>query len=254
MSDTTLASKLAQAIADLGGRLKADKRNLEARYDYISADKVLSEAGQALAGQGIAIFTSITEEATDAITYTNSRGENKQRFDCRVGLLMTVTDGTSEAVHSWMGRGSDYTVPDKAMYKAITSGHKYFLMKLLSIGEGNEDGEHQEEPPSTPKQAAKAPAPVHRAPPAAEPEPEVDFRAEEPVTRITDKQRKQFMMMGISLYGADAWDDKRPELIKWVTKGRAIHTNDMTTEEASKLIDKVAEKVRERDAERAVAA
>ncbi len=96
------------------------------------------------------------------------------------------------------------------------------------------------------------------ASPAAEPEPEVDFRAEPEEeakpTRITDKQRKQFMMMGISLYGADGWDDKRPELIKWVTKGRAIHTNDMTTEEASKLIDKIAEKVRECDAQQPVAA
>lgn len=96
------------------------------------------------------------------------------------------------------------------------------------------------------------------ASPAAAPEPEVDFRAEPEEeakpTRITDKQRRQFMMMGISLYGADGWDDKRPKLIEWVTKNRSKHTNDMTTEEAQKLIDGLAEKVRERDAERAVAA
>ena len=95
------------------------------------------------------------------------------------------------------------------------------------------------------------------ASPAAAPEPEVDFRAEEEEakpTRITDKQRRQFMMMGISLYGADGWDDKRPKLIEWVTKNRSKHTNDMTTEEAQKLIDGLAEKVRERDAQQQVAA
>jgi len=62
------------------------------------------------------------------------------------------------------------------------------------------------------------------------------------------------MMLGTSLYGGEAWDDKRPALIEWVTGGRSKHTNDMTTEEASKLIDKVAEKVRERDAQQPVAA
>jgi len=95
--------------------------------------------------------------------------------------------------------------------------------------------------------------------PATPPEePEVDFRAEpeEEVkpTRITDKQRRQFMMLGTSLYGADVWVDKRPELIKWVTGGRATHTNDMTTDEAAKLIKGLDDKVQARDAERAVAA
>ena len=104
---------------------------------------------------------------------------------------------------------------------------------------------------TTPRTQAPQPA----TPPE---EPEVDFRAEpeEEVkpTRITDKQRRQFMMLGTSLYGADVWVDKRPELIKWVTGGRATHTNDMTTDEAAKLIKGLDDKVQARDAERAVAA
>ncbi len=143
--------------------------------------------------------------------------------------------------------------------RCISNGIKWFCPDVFSgsvytpeeLGATvNEEGDVIDVTP-TPRTQAPQPA----TPPE---EPEVDFRAEpeEEVkpTRITDKQRRQFMMLGTSLYGADVWVDKRPELIKWVTGGRATHTNDMTTEEAQKLIKGLDDKVQARDAERAVAA
>ena len=143
--------------------------------------------------------------------------------------------------------------------RCISNGIKWFCPDVFSgsvytpeeLGATvNEEGDVIDVTP-TPRTQAPQPA----TPPE---EPEVDFRAEPEEeakpTRITDKQRRQFMMMGISLYGADGWDDKRPKLIEWVTKNRSKHTNDMTTEEAQKLIDGLAEKLRERDEPRAVAA
>ena len=58
-------------------------------------------------------------------------GQGKTRWDARVEFLFHICDGTNEMVQKWYGMGSDYSVPDKALYKAITSGHKYFLSKLL---------------------------------------------------------------------------------------------------------------------------
>jgi len=143
--------------------------------------------------------------------------------------------------------------------RCISNGIKWFCPDVFSgsvytpeeLGATvNEEGDVIDVTP-TPRTQAPQPA----TPPE---EPEVDFRAEpeEEVkpTRITDKQRRQFMMLGTSLYGADVWVDKRPELIKWVTGGRATHTNDMTTDEAAKLIKGLDDKVQARDAERAVAA
>ena len=161
---TTLAAKLAQAVLDVGGKLAADKRNLEQKYDYISADKILSIGGQALAAQGIVIVPAVIASNVEAVTYTKTyqgREEVKSRYDASVTFAMTVTDGESSLEFPWIGVGNDYAVPDKAAYKAITSGHKYFVAKLLMIGVGNEDGEHDQvdTAASTPAQAQRQQAP-----------------------------------------------------------------------------------------------
>lgn len=135
----TLANKIAKASKQVGGALKADARNMEQKYNYISADKVLTVCGQALADNGVAVFPAVVAEVVDVA----ERANGKQRFDAAVTYHMTLMcDDGEPLVLPWVGRGSDYSVPDKALYKALTSGHKYFLMKLLNIGEGNEDGEH----------------------------------------------------------------------------------------------------------------
>jgi hypothetical protein len=137
----TLISKIAQASLKVGA-LATDKRNVQQNYDYISADKILERAGDALAEAGVVIVPSIVSENTEAI----ASGNGKSRYDSVVHFGMIISDGESQLEMPWCGRGSDYAVPDKALYKAITSGHKYFLMKLLNIGVGNEDGEHENEP------------------------------------------------------------------------------------------------------------
>lgn len=140
MSATTLAGKIALASIEVGN-FKADKTNQEQRYSYISADQVLSRAGDALAKQGVAVLPSLM-----SVELSNVERPNKSpRLDAKVTYSMMVTDGEKEMVIPWFGFGSDYMTPDKAVYKAITSGHKYFLMKLLNIGIGNEDGEHETE-------------------------------------------------------------------------------------------------------------
>ncbi|WP_395707028.1 hypothetical protein [Casimicrobium huifangae] len=119
----------------------ADKRNREQGYDYISADQVLARGGNAIATAGFAIMPAISDVL---LTFTE-RPNKSPRIDARVEFIMRVTDGSESIEDAWIGFGSDYTNSvDKAVYKAITSGHKYYLMKLLNIGAGNEDGEHDE--------------------------------------------------------------------------------------------------------------
>ena len=137
MSDT-LASKIAKASIEVGS-LSADKRNKEQNYDYLSADQILQKAGDALAKNGVVVIPSITFTEINA---TERQGK-PPRLDAQVSFLMTVTDGQDKFECEWVGFGTDYSTPDKAVYKAITSGHKYYEMKLLNIGIGNEDGEHE---------------------------------------------------------------------------------------------------------------
>jgi hypothetical protein len=169
-----LIAKVAKAALDVGGKLSADKTNKDQNYDYISADKILSIAGQALFSQGVIIIPNIGQQDTVLFEYVDAYGKAKKRYDSTVTFQFTITDGVTDLRQNWYGVGSDYAVPDKALYKAITSGHKYFLMKLLCIGAGNEDGEHEEDDdgkgkkPIPPKQQAQQ---AQTQPPAKKPEP-----------------------------------------------------------------------------------
>jgi len=153
----TLIEKIAKAALEVGGRLSADKTNTEQRYDYISADKILSECGQALFGQGVVVMPEMAGQETTLYEYTDQYGKARKRYDSRVDFVFRVSDGETSIEHLWFGMGSDYVVPDKALYKAVTSGHKYFLMKLLCIGAGNEDGEHEPESVGRPAEGKDTP-------------------------------------------------------------------------------------------------
>lgn len=147
-----LAQKIAAARAKLGS-LQPDKVNKDQNYKYISADKILERAGDVLADLGITIIPSVISENVVVV----ERQGGKSRIDAALKMSFQITDGEKEFIAHWTAWGSDYLVPDKAVYKAITSGHKYFLMKLLNVGVGNEDGEH-ETPEPEPTKTAQRPA------------------------------------------------------------------------------------------------
>lgn len=239
----TLAAKIAKASADVGGRLKADKTNTQDRYNYISADKILAECGQALAAVGVSVIPAMT----DADINIGETAGGKRRFDARVAFVMTVTDGETESAQPWFGFGADYTTPDKAVYKAVTSGHKYFLSKLLMIGEGNEDGEHEaapEAPQQAPARQANGnakPAPVQVATGNGAPAAQNGDDSDKP----SDKQQKALHAKGMDYYGSkEAWTIKRAELVKAVTKGRSESASDLTKAEMKVLLDGLDAKIK----------
>ena len=136
----SLTSKIAAASKRVGGRLATDKTNREQGYQYLSADAILSAGGQALAEEGVVISPSVIDWTVNQ--FTTEKG--KTRYDARVNYVFTVAADDEAKDFVWVGLGSDYVVPDKAYYKAVTSGHKYFVAKLLNVGAFNEDGEHEQ--------------------------------------------------------------------------------------------------------------
>jgi hypothetical protein len=230
-------AKIAKVSSVLVGRLSADKRNTQQNYDYISADLVLQEAGRAMAENELVVIPTITAEATETINYVDGYGKAKSRFDTVIEFDMIIGDDTGTVTAHWLGRGTDYSSPDKAMYKAITSGHKYFLMKLFNIGVGNEDGEHDE-----PRQQA-----APKVPPTPRPEHPAHTEAEQTgKPAVTDEQRKPSEAMLKKLYASgkafygDEWEAKRVELVKAVTKGRTDSSKLLTFDECRKLIDGIS--------------
>lgn len=222
---TTLAAKIAAASKAVGGSLATDRRNEQQKYDYISADRILSVCGQALADQGVVIFPSITDERIDMIEYQTGR----VRYDALVKFVFVIADGTSQMELPFVGRGSDYSVADKACMKAITSGHRYFLSKLLMVGAGNEDGEHESAPEPAPVRATRPqPQPQRPAPAAATPD-----------------ETKQLVKDANAL-GALLWPDKWAEVcgsnVSKLTGGRTTHIDDLSADELRRLVDGLSKK------------
>lgn len=147
-----LFARIAAAIVELGDFI-ADKRNNDQGYNYLSADQILSRGAAALAKHGVIIFPSIGNIETRVTTTQN----NKTRFDTRVTISFSVLseDGARDSI--WYGNGFDYSTEDKAINKAITNGHKYFMMSLLGIrpgpddSESGEDGQAQQRRPARPQ-------------------------------------------------------------------------------------------------------
>ena len=134
----SLNEALANAMLDLRD-WTADGKHQQG-YSYITSDAVLTRVGRALGENNIIIMPEITDEGVVEVEGATQRGGS--RFDAVVRFQMHIFGEGETRTAAWVGRGSDFTAADKATYKAITSGHKYFLMKLLNIGVGNEDGEH----------------------------------------------------------------------------------------------------------------
>ncbi len=221
---STLISKIAAASTKVGA-LMPDKTNTAQNYSYISADKILQRAGDALAEAGVVIIPAITKEAVNEVTYTDSYNKTKTRYDAIISFEMLISDGTSEFKAPWTGRGSDFSVPDKAMYKAITSGHKYFIAKLLNIGVGNEDGEHEYAQPAQPAQKP------------------VDVAFDAPAMQLaTKEQLKRLGDLGAQYYGAE-WAEQLPKLVEAVTRGATSDVSQLQPAEATKLIAGIEKKL-----------
>jgi hypothetical protein len=151
-----MASLVQRIIAASGqiGALEADARNTQQKYDYLSADYIIQVAGNALRTNGVMVLPSVLERRT--VRY--DRGVDKYIYHVEVDMQFTVLDEEGGSLGSvWTSSGVDYASPDKAEAKAITTGHKYFLMKLLMISIGNPDGEHE----APQKEVESAVSPAH---------------------------------------------------------------------------------------------
>jgi hypothetical protein len=173
----TLAGKLAKATLDVGN-FAADKKNKEQGYGYISADQVLERCGDALAKVGVVVIPSVIDSGVKSTERTDKLGNIKFKHVGKVTFDMLITDGASSEHRQWIGYGTDYTAEDKAIYKAVTTGHKYFLMKLLNIGIGNDDAEHDAHESSAYQQA--------------QPRQTRQYRMEEPPQRQQAPQQREY--------------------------------------------------------------
>lgn len=213
-----LAERIGAVVKDVGA-LAVDARNTQQNYDYISADKILAVVGAAMAKHGLAVVPSITSQRFTRNDYAKPNGQQGTLWLAEADMAMIITDIDGNAQEAlWAGAGVDYASPDKALYKAITSGHKYFLMKLFTVGVGNEDGEYQES-----------------APPAAQP-----AAANGTGKTVSAAQIQAINAVGSKVYGSKDWPAARERMKEYYG---VKSTKDLTMAQASAAIDHLQAKV-----------
>ncbi len=108
---------------------------------------------------------------------------------------------------------------------ALTYARRYALTAMLGIV-ADEDADGVAPPPAVIKKRTPTTKPSATEKKAA--------------TAVADNhlvvKRRAFHAVGKETYG-DAWDDKRPQLVKSISSGKSTSSNDLTVEQLQRLID-----------------
>jgi len=132
----SLASKLAAVMAEVEAVPKRG-RNDHFGYDFATEADVAAAIRKGLASRNVALLPSVTGFKDETIITKGDRGE-KSKTITTVTMRYVFKDGDSgeEFPCEWAGRGEDSS--DKGLFKAITGGNKYFLLKCFQIPTGDD--------------------------------------------------------------------------------------------------------------------
>lgn len=139
--DNNFSAKLYQKINACMSeirRVAKNGRNDFHRYDYATESDILETVRPIMVKHNLHIGFDVTD--------VRENHKNEKQIITVALMVVTVTDcetGYSEK-HQWAGSGEDSG--DKGLYKAMTGGQKYFLMKFFSIPTGD-DPESDGTPP-----------------------------------------------------------------------------------------------------------
>lgn len=160
----TLAARLDKARS-LASPIEKKGENTGQHYHYVRAEDVIAEAQRVLAEVAVIVTPEVLD--VELIESGATRGGTMGRialvtlqFDVRCADLV-ATEGNRTI--RWSGTGWD-APGDKALYKAITGGTKYFLAHLIGIPFGADPdddegaqpkGASKRKPPAKPENAIR---------------------------------------------------------------------------------------------------
>jgi hypothetical protein len=147
--ESTLAYKIAEAIADLPDNVEPEGVNPHFRYKFYSEKQVSALFRKRLASRGIIMIPHVASHET-----VERETRNGRSYLTSMLVEFTLTDGTESYTGSALGQGDDAS--DKGANKAFTAATKYFLLKLGLVG-GDSDAEADAE---TDRRASGSPVEV----------------------------------------------------------------------------------------------
>lgn len=131
----SLAHKLSIIMGEVGG-LKKEGRNETQKYNFVTADAVMTVLRERFSEHGIAFFTSMTDVWQDTIEKTKTydgKTTTQVYTHTRARFEFTFIDSEDGTTYSciWFGESDDYG--DKGVNKCATAAVKYFLLKMFLI-------------------------------------------------------------------------------------------------------------------------
>ena len=135
----SLEAALQAVRKDLGGIEKdGTAPEMLGSFKFVSWDALAPKVGDAMAKHDVFILPEVLDAVTVEAGQT-ARGKTNYRTTVR--LRFEVIGGGHSKQILWFGQGDD--TGDKSLQKAVTSGYKYFLLKLF-LASGAEDSQFVE--------------------------------------------------------------------------------------------------------------
>jgi hypothetical protein len=239
MNQSESISNLAEALIALQAELPVipfDSVNPFYKSNYASLKAILSIVRPLLVKHDLTV-TQLPSSPNppplevSTITAAVPNAPSTSRAFTLVGLSTRLVHSSGEWIED------EIHVPIEADPRAaqitgsiITYLRRYSLSALLGIlADEDTDGE----PPDNEKPQPKAKAPSNSQQPNGKPE-----------LKPTKAQIKKLNTVGNIQYG-DAWDDKRPEIVQAISKGRTKSSTELTRPECTKLIEGIQLKINE---------
>lgn len=163
---------LCRVMASVG-RIPKRGRNAFHGYDYATEADIVDHVRDAMAREGLLMVTDIEDITISAPEVVPGEKRPQAITLIRMNVTFVHAESGDGLRIKWAGSGQDSG--EKGLYKAMTGGEKYALLKTLLIPTGDDpekdrDGEGSERPPSgTSGSASRAqkPAPTTAAKPAS---------------------------------------------------------------------------------------
>lgn len=237
MTNATLYKHMSQVLAEVRAIPKTG-RNQFFKYDYMTADDIMTHLRDLLSKHGIAVFARMDGDPVSVEAGNTKGGQPRYRVVAKFVFTLACAETGASVECPWYGEAIDEQ--DKAFNKAATAAMKYWLMKTFLLTTGDEeqdtefDGHHKPALQSRQNGATSpAPAPIATITSAA-PQNAVNVTPLETDKRLCDSGGWSELWSQIAknpaAYGYKSMTDARPRVNKSAEKG--VINENMTVSEA----------------------
>lgn len=144
-----ITTKLLAIMAEMG-TINKDGYNDHNKYTYIKESTIAKKIQPLLVKHRVFIVPNMISSVTRQIT--TSQGKSQNFTTVEVDYMIICADSGETVTSKAFGEGMD--TGDKALYKASTGAHKYFLIRTFNLG-SDEDAEDDSPDINTDPQAPK---------------------------------------------------------------------------------------------------